>query len=292
MQQRELHPRAVMPLLRALKRANPTIQVVASSATVGRPLRRELATALGLDDFKDGPAIVRAALDDDITSDDLAHQRAVAIPTTITHLYAPIYEEDIEVKIKALVAAVKAVAPVRPLVFIPAQESVNFVVMRLRGNGLVGAVPLHEALGFISQVDNASSKNADIDNSNSNADSSSSSSSAAVVKSGFMHVTQALAAHDALSSRFDDASKSVPVLVANADSARGLHFEGVDCVFLLGRPKSPDEYVHLAGRTGRQGKTGTVVSVVTYKEVKAMQAWESQLKIQLQELPLREAIAV
>jgi Helicase conserved C-terminal domain len=290
MQQRELHPRAVMPLLRALKRANPTIQVVASSATVGRPLRRELATALGIDDFKDGPAIVRAALDDDVINDDLAHRRAVAIPTTITHLYAPIYEEDIEVKIKALVAAVKAVAPVRPLVFIPAQESVNFVVMRLRGNGLVGAVPLHEALGFISQVHNTSTNNAGTDSIN-NSDDSSSGSSAAVAKSGFMHVTQALAAHDALSSRFDDASQSVPVLVANADSARGLHFEGVDCVFLLGRPKSPDEYVHLAGRTGRQGKTGTVVSVVTYKEVKAMQAWESQLKIQLQELPVREAIA-
>ncbi len=34
-------------------------------------------------------------------------------------------------------------------------------------------------------------------------------------------------------------------------SARGLHFDGVDYVFVVGRPTSAALYLHLAGRVGR-----------------------------------------
>ncbi len=33
-------------------------------------------------------------------------------------------------------------------------------------------------------------------------------------------------------------------------SARGMHFDGVDYVFVVGRPTSAASYLHLAGRVG------------------------------------------
>ena len=53
-----------------------------------------------------------------------------------------------------------------------------------------------------------------------------------------------------------------PLLITFEDMARGLHFDGVDIVFILGIPDSPATYLHLAGRTGRQpALRGTVVTV-------------------------------
>ena len=45
---------------------------------------------------------------------------------------------------------------------------------------------------------------------------------------------------------------SAPLLVTFEDMARGLHFDAVEAVFILGLPDSPATYLHLAGRTGRQ----------------------------------------
>ncbi|KAG5189981.1 P-loop containing nucleoside triphosphate hydrolase protein [Tribonema minus] len=302
--QRKRHPRPIMPLLTALKTRHPELQVIASSATVGRPLRRELAQALGLEDFKDGPAVVRANAiapprsktstvtveEDDADGDvpaDLAHSRAVMIPATIAHRYIALYREDFEEKIAAAVTAVRALRPPprRPLIFIPASESVNRVALRLRSSGLVNARPLHEAMGFASAVDTDAA-----------AAAAGGAEAAAATEddapSGFAHATQALAAHDALAALYAETEgagegeggvEHAQVLVASADSARGLHFEGVDLVVILGRARGPDEYVHLSGRTGRQGRRGTVVSVVTYKEAKAMKGWEAQLKFRLEQ---------
>ena len=70
---------------------------------------------------------------------------------------------------------------------------------------------------------------------------------------------------------------ALPVLVASEDSARGLHLDGVDAVLVLARPRSADEYLHLAGRTGRCGAAGEVVSIVTYREADALRGWAGQL---------------
>lgn len=63
----------------------------------------------------------------------------------------------------------------------------------------------------------------------------------------------------------------------------GLHFDAVDAVFVLARPKGVDEYVHLAGRAAHghlldgDASGGSVVSVLTYSEARALATWTRQL---------------
>ena len=83
-----------------------------------------------------------------------------------------------------------------------------------------------------------------------------------------------------------------PVLVTFEGSARGLHFDGVDIVFVVGRPTSAASYLHLAGRVGRAMSTdgsttesngevevrpGTVVSFCSKGRVKELQKWTAQV---------------
>ena len=46
-------------------------------------------------------------------------------------------------------------------------------------------------------------------------------------------------------------------------------------------PRSTDEYLHLAGRTGRCGAAGDAVSIVTYREADALKGWANQLGFKL-----------
>ncbi|KAL7473101.1 hypothetical protein ACHAXS_013459 [Conticribra weissflogii] len=84
-----------------------------------------------------------------------------------------------------------------------------------------------------------------------------------------------------------------PVLVTFEGSARGLHFDGVDAVFVVGRPTSAASYLHLAGRVGRAmaasdvedgssvGKVeirpGTIISFCSKGRVAEMKKWTSQI---------------
>jgi len=45
--------------------------------------------------------------------------------------------------------------------------------------------------------------------------------------------------------------RQAPILVAQENSVRGLSIDGVEAVLVLGQPKSPASYMHMAGRTGR-----------------------------------------
>jgi ATP-dependent RNA helicase DeaD len=72
------------------------------------------------------------------------------------------------------------------------------------------------------------------------------------------------------------------VLVTSVDTARGLDFPDVDCVLVLGRAGGPDEYLHVAGRTGRGGASGTVVSVLEFGEISKLKGWETMLGIKFE----------
>lgn len=85
------------------------------------------------------------------------------------------------------------------------------------------------------------------------------------------------------------------------ETARGLDFGGAcDCVLILGRAKTPDDYQHVAGRTGRRrtiafgtGKEqeqqqrgrkkaedgGVAVSIISEADVKKLSGYESMLGI-------------
>jgi hypothetical protein len=90
----------------------------------------------------------------------------------------------------------------------------------------------------------------------------------------------------------EDGSNEVelpPVLVTFEGSARGLHFDGVDYVFVIGRPTSAASYLHLAGRVGRampsdatshrdvEVRPGTIVSFCSKGRVGELQKWTSQV---------------
>ena len=76
-------------------------------------------------------------------------------------------------------------------------------------------------------------------------------------------------------------SDNRPVLVTFEDSARGLHFDGVDLVIAVGLPNSASSYLHVAGRTGRrlgeEVAEGTVVTVIHPKAVASLESWANQL---------------
>ncbi|PHJ19175.1 dead deah box helicase domain-containing protein, partial [Cystoisospora suis] len=69
------------------------------------------------------------------------------------------------------------------------------------------------------------------------------------------------------------------LLVTSMDTARGLHFDDIDVVFLVGRVESADEYQHLAGRTGRGGKPGIAICVSDADTQRLLRSWEKMLDI-------------
>lgn len=90
----------------------------------------------------------------------------------------------------------------------------------------------------------------------------------------------------------DEEVELPPVLVTFEGSARGLHFDGVDIVFVVGRPTSAASYLHLAGRVGRAMSTdsttvdgtgevdvrpGTIVSFCSKGRVKELDKWTRQV---------------
>jgi len=67
------------------------------------------------------------------------------------------------------------------------------------------------------------------------------------------------------------------LLVTGEESVRGIHLDDLDTVVIVGRPKTPDEYIHIAGRAGRAGKKGNVVNILSYEQTSALSSWEGML---------------
>jgi len=71
---------------------------------------------------------------------------------------------------------------------------------------------------------------------------------------------------------------TAPVMVGFEGLGRGIHFDGVDTVYIVGLPQKPLKYMHLAGRVGRLGHAGgKVVSIVPKRSVKVLDAWANQI---------------
>jgi len=84
----------------------------------------------------------------------------------------------------------------------------------------------------------------------------------------------------------DDEDVIPPFLVSFEGSARGLHLDDVDTVFVVGRPSSAASYLHLAGRVGRSSasedgtvvvRPGNVVSFCTAGSSKELNKWTKQV---------------
>jgi superfamily II DNA/RNA helicase len=113
-----------------------------------------------------------------------------------------------------------------------------------------------------------------------------------------LHVALGLEGNDEASEN-DEEDGIPPFLVTFEGSARGLHLEEIDAVFVVGRPSSAASYLHLAGRVGRSevsedGKPivrpGTVVSVCTAGSAKELTKWTKQVGgTDLEELVVRRS---
>lgn len=104
------------------------------------------------------------------------------------------------------------------------------------------------------------------------------------VKAQPLHVALGLegANSGTLESNLDENS----LFVTFEGSSRGLHFEGIEMVFIVGRPSSPSSYLHLAGRVGRYSvadqegsvvRPGTVISMCTEGAKTELAKWTEKL---------------
>ena len=75
------------------------------------------------------------------------------------------------------------------------------------------------------------------------------------------------------------------LILANYRQVRGLHFEGMEYLFLMDPPNSESEYLHLSGRTGRVSKDaeathpGQVVTFSTFTQLSKLKRFSTNLGI-------------
>jgi Helicase conserved C-terminal domain len=103
-----------------------------------------------------------------------------------------------------------------------------------------------------------------------------------------LHVALGLEMNSKDSADMKEGDEAAPFLVTFEGSARGLHFDEVDAVFVVGRPASAASYLHLAGRVGRSSpsksvdggvmiRPGTVVSLCTKGSATELEKWTRQI---------------
>lgn len=235
-------------------KANPSValQIIGASATASRTTRDALRKALREDPygrFVDGVDVFRAEADDETLR---AKPRAVVVPRVVDHFVATCEKgASLERTMRRAADVLEALRPQSTLVFLA--ESAGIAVgpacEALRGVLDRPVAALHDVY-FRTEEEDASK------------------------------IKQTLEKHrrDLLA---DFRNRDAPVLVTFEESARGLHFDNCDLVLVVGLPKSPDSYLHLAGRTGRRFKSdvspGSVCLLVPDKALAVLQSWSSQL---------------
>jgi DEAD/DEAH box helicase/Helicase conserved C-terminal domain len=264
-------------------------QVVAASATVGRPLRRELARVLGLTP-EECPPVVRGI--DNVESNDSstaaavsaseASTRAVTIPESVQHYVYEVKSTEASPSVTsgALLAATYQVIQRLP-------NASKTLVVLTRGFGIstqnaVGALlhfgcePRPQSLMDSLQAmdpkvpppfpttsgrNNEMEVGGDVDEEKKEKEIRTPPSPAQE------HV-----------DIFSSDSDSGYLLVTGEDTVRGLDLDGLDVVLVVGRPNGVDEYTHIAGRTGRAGRPGVALSVV--ESAAPFLSWETMLRCQ------------
>ena len=266
---RAAHPKETATLIQLLCAAGSatapagSLQLVAASATVGRPLRRQLASLSGRPSFEvvqpsEADAPPRGVLADaagDAASPDAAAggraggraggaARAVGLPA---NLAVRVVTSEADNVLTALHAELAALPHAQAIVFVPWGRGVRTELRLLRQCGLPLAAPLADALG----AGNLTAPRAD-------------TAAAAAAETGA------------------EAEQGARVLVAAPSAARGLDVHGVDLVVVMGVPPSADHFLHLAGRTARYGAPGTVLLLATPEErASRLPALGSQLGLDL-----------
>jgi hypothetical protein len=254
------------------------LQVVGASATVGRPLRREMARLFSSTEGLYGGAFpVLRPVDTQAIAlrkarpvhpredhDAAAHEgsvRLVGIPKSINHVVLLDSSEErasLAAKLGLIKAAWQQSSMQRGIIFVPLAEDVDRAVAILSCWRLGEVRSLLSTLGLSHTFLDASR-----------------------VRPG-----------SSLGLAAGQTEAALRVLyVAPCSGTRGLHVQELDAVFVTQPPRSMDDYLHLAGRTGRmhaqagsgreQGtRQGTVFTVASQEGWKRLVSWQTALDIQ------------
>ena len=80
----------------------------------------------------------------------------------------------------------------------------------------------------------------------------------------------------------------IKVLVASDVAARGLDIPGVTHVYNFDAPSSGKDYLHRVGRTGRAGEAGCAVTLLAEQELRLVERYEKELKLDISRITLRQ----
>lgn len=247
-------------------------QVVAASATVGRPLRREVARVLGLTP-QECPNVVHGIEETSVASDanlnspneeiDGSHNvRAVTIPKTVEHYIFLV--DGLSTPGNILTNAYKIVQALKGSKRLLMVLTRDFGISSVNVVGALkhfGCQPEPESLLDALEADGTDQ-----------------------LIQVHRKVSGAIGVGQASSKPSGDGY----LFVTGEDTVRGLHLDGLDIVVVLGRTAGPDEYTHIAGRTGRAGRRGAVINILGEADGYALQSWARMLHIDFQKLPLAE----
>jgi len=243
---RKGNPKPASVLIRLLcVREALELQVLAASATVGRPLRRELAQLCGrtlpLVQVPSGSAngdAAAAAAEAEAAMAAMAASgrngaskgtpttnRAVSLPASLELEVLAVEEDNVLAAVHQVLTASSAE---QALLFVAAGRRVPPEVRLFRQCGLHSAVSLSDHLLGV-----AYESDGDDD--------------------------------EAATRR----AQTPQLLVASPSVARGLDLPNVGLVIVLGLPTTADQLIHLAGRTARQGASGRAVFIATPSECDA-----------------------
>lgn len=243
-------------------------QVIAVSATVGRPLRRELTRVLGLT-TEECPPIIRGSTETKSKGEHTTG-RTVTIPDLVHNYVAPIEGNS---NGKLLTAAFQVINKLN-------KEKRKMLLVLTRGCGISTKNTIGALEHFRCQPKPVSLLDAlEADGSDRMIEIHRQVSGATGVgETGYFQ------------SKNESAEESAEeyLLVTGEDTVRGLHLDGLDVVIIVGRPHGPDEYTHIAGRTGRAGKNGKVISVVSSDSAGHIKSWERMLDVDFEVISLQD----
>ena len=252
-------------------------QIIAASATIGRPLRRELSRVLGLHS-SECPETLRGEEDDAklgraMAGDGRHVGRAVRIPDAVRNFVLPVDGSTAGSLLTSAAFASKAILRT-------GSRRVLLVLTRKCD------IKVHNALGALRHFGIRPEPQSLLDA--LEADGSDRLVEAHRRVSKVEGVGGARGRNGRRGANVPDDGDDVGYfLITHEDNVRGLHLDGLDAVIVVGRPGSPDEYTHIAGRVGRAGRRGSVLSIVSFEQAAALASWTMMLGVDF--LPVEES---
>ncbi len=240
-------------------------QIVAASATIGRPLRRELARVLGLTP-DDCPRVIQGESSGSVNGRDIT--RSITLPKSLQHYVIPCEGSTTGGLVTTAAFLVKN---------LPKLENRGRKLLFVISNGC--DIKLRDAMGALRHFGITNPEPVSLLDA-MEADGTDN----LIEKYRFLSGSGGIGEKSISQKSFSESDGYL--LLAVEESVRGIHLDNLDTVIIVGRPKAPDEYVHIAGRAGRAGQSGKVISIVSYEQGTALSSWEGMLGINF--IPLNQ----